>query len=139
MSDSLELLKPTAEVADEGLQTEIGNLKAENEKLRADYDALLESTTHVTNKLRQEVQELRSQLEIEHASREEIEAELSDLKGKLAVALEQNEKLAPIAIGAEFPEPADLLNQLKAKRKKSSASLADVEKILEILGGDDEN
>jgi hypothetical protein len=34
-----------------------------------------------------------------------------------------------------LPEAADLYNQLKAKRKKSSASLADIEKTLEILEG----
>jgi len=37
---------------------------------------------------------------------------------------------------AEFPEPADLLNQLKARRKKSGANLADMEVVLEILGTD---
>jgi hypothetical protein len=36
---------------------------------------------------------------------------------------------------AEFPEAADVLNQLKARRKKSRADLADVEAILELLGG----
>ncbi|MEG3863992.1 flagellar alpha dynein, partial [Microcoleus sp. herbarium12] len=35
---------------------------------------------------------------------------------------------------AEFPESADLLNQLKARRKKSRADLADMEVILELLG-----
>ncbi|XZN91597.1 MAG: flagellar alpha dynein [Microcoleus sp.] len=34
---------------------------------------------------------------------------------------------------AEFPEPAELLNQLKARRKKSKADLADIEAILELL------
>jgi hypothetical protein len=34
---------------------------------------------------------------------------------------------------AEFPEPAYLLNQLKARRKKSKAELADVAILLEIL------
>ncbi|MEG5016206.1 MULTISPECIES: hypothetical protein [unclassified Microcoleus] len=34
---------------------------------------------------------------------------------------------------AEFPEPADLLNQLKAQRKKSRADLADMEVVLDIL------
>jgi hypothetical protein len=38
----------------------------------------------------------------------------------------------------ELLEPAELLNQLKTKRKKSTTTLADVEKILEILGGDDD-
>ena len=37
---------------------------------------------------------------------------------------------------AEFPEPADLLNQLKARRKKSRADLADVETLLEILSSE---
>jgi len=34
-----------------------------------------------------------------------------------------------------FPEPADLLNELKAQRRKATASLADMEVILEILEG----
>ena len=72
--DSLELPKVDNEVAEQ-LQNKLGNLKAENENLRADYAALLESSTHVTNKLRQEVQELRSQLETERANREKTEAE----------------------------------------------------------------
>ena len=44
---------------------------------------------------------------------------------------EANKNSAPTV--AEFPEPADLLNQLKTRRKKSRADLADVETILEIL------
>jgi hypothetical protein len=50
----------------------------------------------------------------------QLEAELADLKQKSAAA-------------RELPEAADLLNQLKAKRKKSKADLADLEAILEIL------
>ena len=118
--DSLELPKVDNEVAEQ-LQNELGNLKDENEKLRADYAALLESSTHVTNKLRQEVQELRSQLASERASREEIESELADLK--------QNS--APASV--DLPEAADLLNRLKAKRKKSPVTLADIEAILEMI------
>jgi chromosome segregation ATPase len=64
---------------------------------------------------------LRSQLEQERADREEIEAELADLKQKSATA------------SKDLPEAADLLNQLKTKRKKSKADLADLEVILEIL------
>ncbi len=125
MSDSPELLKPNAEVAHEGLQSEIGNLKAENEKLRADYVALLESSTHVTNKLRQEVQELRSQLETERADREKIEAELSDLK--------QNPAPAATLSGKLTPDVARILSQLRTRRKKSKTDLADLEAILDIL------
>ena len=47
---------------------------------------------------------------------------------------EENKNSAPTV--AEFPEPADLLNQLKARRKKSRADLADVETFLEILGSE---
>ena len=120
--DSSELPNPDTEVADGELHIKLGNLEAENEKLKTDYAALLNSSTHVTNKLREEVQELRSQLATERASWEEVEAELSDLKQKSATA------------GKDLPDAADLLNQLKkAKGKKSSASLADVEAILEMI------
>ena len=67
------------------------------------------------------MKELRSQLETERADREEIETELSELNQKSAAARE------------DLPEAADLLNQLKARRKKSKADLADMETILEIL------
>jgi len=33
----------------------------------------------------------------------------------------------------ELPEPADLLNQLKGRRKKSKADLADVEVLLDLF------
>jgi len=122
--DSLELPKVDNEVAEQ-LQNELGNLKAENENLRADYAALLESSTHVTNKLRQEVQELRSQLETERAAREEVEAELSELKQNYAPAGTLSEKLTADA--------ATILSQLRARRKKSKTDLADLEAILEIL------
>ncbi len=92
------------------------------EEVTADRAKLLESSTHITNKLKGEVQELRSQLATERADREEVETELSDLKQKSVAA-------------REFPEAADLLNQLKAKRKKSKTDLADLEAILEILEG----
>jgi hypothetical protein len=70
-------------------------LQAELESLRANYEALLETSARVTAKLRDEVRRLRSALEL--------------------------------------PEASVLLNKLKAKRKKSTASLADVDAILEIL------
>jgi chromosome segregation ATPase len=157
--DSLGLPKVDNEVV-ERLQNQLGNLQAENRQLkqdvddlmkshqvareasdnliailkdncrhaeekrdeaRANYATLLESSTAVTNKLRGEVQELRSQLERERADREEIEVELSDLRKKSATA-------------SELPEAADLLNRLKAQRKKSKADLADMDAVMEILG-----
>ena len=125
MSDSPELLKPNVEVTDSKLQTELGNLKTENEILKADYAKLLESSTHVTNKLRQEVQELRSQLETERADREKIDAELSELKQNSVPAATLFDKLTP--------DMATILSQLRTRRKKSKTDLADLEAILEIL------
>jgi len=129
-SDSLELPKVDSKVAEQ-LQNELSNLKAENEKLRSDYATLLESSTHVTNKLQQELQELRSQLETERADREEIEAELSELKQNSVSAATLSEKLTADA--------ATILSQLRARRKKATATLGDVEKILEILEASPEN
>jgi len=70
-------------------------MQAELESIRANYDALLETSARITTNLREEVHKLRSALEL--------------------------------------PEASVLLNKLKAKRKKSTASLADVDAILEIL------
>jgi chromosome segregation ATPase len=96
------------------------NIQAELEDARVDYAKLLESSTVVTNKLRQELAEVRSQLEQERADREQVEAELADLKQKSVAA-------------SELPEAADLLNKLKAKRKKSPVTLADIEAILGMI------
>jgi hypothetical protein len=70
-------------------------IQDELESIRANYEALLETSARVTAKLRDEVDRLRSALEL--------------------------------------PEAFVLLNKLKVKRKKSTASLADVDAILEIL------
>ena len=64
------------------------NMQAELESIRANYDALLETSARITTKLREEVHKLRSALDL--------------------------------------PEASVLLNRLKAKRKKVTASLADI-------------
>lgn len=103
-------------------ESEVESLRQELEEVKADRAKFLESSTYIINKLRQEVYEMtRAQLEMKFADREQVEAELSELKQNSATA------------SRNLPEAADLLNQLKAKRKKSSASLADVELILEII------
>jgi hypothetical protein len=65
------------------------------------------------------------QLEVECADREEIEAELCELKQNSAPAATVSEKLTPDA--------ATILTQLRARRKKSKTDLSDLEAILEIL------
>lgn len=90
------------------LQMELGNCEVEREELI------------------QELAEARSQLATERASREEIEAQLSELKQNSAPAVKLSEELTPDA--------ATILSKLRAKRKKSKTDLADLEAILEILG-----
>jgi uncharacterized coiled-coil DUF342 family protein len=75
--------------------------------------------------LKQEVQELRSQLETERADREEIEAQLSELKQNSAPAATLSEKL--------IPDAATILSKLRARRKKSPVSLTDIKAILEMM------
>ena len=70
--------------------------------------------------LKQELVEVQLQFEKERADLEQVEMELAELK--------QNSTAA-----RELPEAAGLLNQLKAKRKKSGVTLSDVEMLLELL------
>ena len=46
---------------------------------------------------------------------------------------DRKESKNPTPTVAEFPEAADLLNQLKARRKKSKADLADMDAVLDML------
>ncbi|MEG4446980.1 hypothetical protein QUB49_35405 [Microcoleus sp. AT9_B4] len=59
-----------------------------------------------------------------------LRLEIGELNQQLA-DLKQNSASA----SQDLPEAADLLNQLKAKRKKSAVTLADVEFLLELLEG----
>ena len=83
-----------------------------------------------------QVEELRSQLATERGDREELQKEFDNLNKQYLDRVFVSEGMNEKSVAAsELPEAADLLNQLKANRKKSTASLADIEKILEILEG----
>ena len=92
------------------LQNQIGNLQAENEALKA----RLRGSDHCEATLRQRSREL--------------ERELAELRSQLSTQTEPQESEI-----MDWPDAADLLNQLKSDRKKSRADLADVEAILELL------
>ena len=92
---------------------------------------------------------MRSQLETEKTRGEEIWEELSDTEQALAEVRSENSELKKTCAelrselselkqksattASELPEAADLLNQLKTRRKKSTATLADIEAILEMI------
>ncbi|MEK0179960.1 MAG: hypothetical protein EAZ78_21705 [Oscillatoriales cyanobacterium] len=123
LCNRLKLPSPNTEVTDNELQTAIGNLRVENEFLKTDYAKLLESSTRVTSKLREEVQQLQSQVQAERTKWEELREELDDRP--------EIQKSVPAV--AEFPEADILLNRLRRSRKKSRADMADIEAVLEIL------
>jgi peptidoglycan hydrolase CwlO-like protein len=61
---------------------------------------------------------------------QQLKAEVERLQNELS-----NLQAATLPLKNEPPEAADLLNKLKAKRKKATASLADIEAILEMIEG----
>ncbi|MBE9187887.1 flagellar alpha dynein [Microcoleus sp. LEGE 07076] len=87
-------------------------MKAANKQL-AEWDAELNQLHERNGDLVLKVQMLEQELKEAQRSRE------------------ANKNSAPTL--AEFLEPADLLNQLKGRRKKSKADLADMQTVLEIL------
>jgi len=100
----------------ETVLTEVESLKLELEAVRAQNQLLqieLGNFEVKVETLNQELASVREQLETERADREE---------NKKSAAAEKN-----------LPSAADLLNKLKAKRKKVTASLTDIEAILGIL------
>lgn len=102
----------------ETVGTEVDSPRDEVEAVRVENRWLhieLGNSASEKELLKQELVEVRSQLAAERAEREE------------------NKKSAPV--GKDLPEAADLLNKLKAKRKKSKTDLADLEVILELLQG----
>lgn len=140
MSSSPELLKPDAEVTEIKLQIElhtiVGNLELQNDALkqeleeaRANYAALLESSGRIKANLETQLREERSDRQ---KWEEDFNEQLDSLQDRYDALLAENKNSAPTF--AKFPEAADLLNQLKGRRKKSKADLADAEAFLEILG-----
>jgi predicted nuclease with TOPRIM domain len=79
---------------------------------------------------RAEVDSLRHELEAVRAENQGLHIQLGNLQVENEALTKKIQKLLS---ALELPFASDLLNQLKAKRKKSTASLADIEAILEII------
>jgi len=120
LNKQLEVLR----VENQRLQNDLGNSRAEVIELRSQLEAQKTSWDELREEL-EDAETIRGELRLELADREAelaaVRSELSDLKQK------------SVAASKDLPEAADLLNQLKTRRKKSSTSLADVELILEMI------
>ena len=130
------------------LWQEIERLKERNRQLRlkisaerresiekiSDLEDWNKGLTRRIQERQAQLDELGAQLEQERADREEVEAQLTDREKQIE---ELRSKLTELkqksAAARDLPEAADLLNQLKARRKKSKTDLGDVEAILAMI------
>jgi chromosome segregation ATPase len=85
--------------------------------------------------VRAENQRLQKELGNSESEREELNHELASVRSQLETVQAENEKLKTSQPATEFEplEASELLNRLKAKRKKATASLADIEALLEMM------
>jgi chromosome segregation ATPase len=114
----------------DSLRQELEEAKAENQRWEEAFNEL----EGERDDLEQVLAETNEQYSILLKT---LNQELAELRSQLEILKTENEGLRTAQPVAEFelPEAPDLFNQLKAKRKKATASLADVEAILEILEG----
>lgn len=115
------------------LRSQLATVQADNERLNRELEEAQSQANQVRQEYtmwRQKLVKVKEELGIRDRQPTTMKSDQDELRSQLA---EPEQKPAP---AIELPSPADLLNQLKSKRKKSTASLADVEKILEIIEGD---
>jgi chromosome segregation ATPase len=113
------------------------SLKPDTEEKVAELQEKLAATDRLISRKNQEIADLNARLIVATQKISERDEEIEQLESELASRPEEiSTSSAPIAISVDFPEPADLLNQLKGKRKKSKAELADIAAILEVLQAD---
>jgi len=137
--DVIEELNTGTEVLNE-------QLAATNQTIELLKQELAENTRYYTARLNEAGATLgtfKDKLEAAQAKNQRLQndlgnsqAQVAELREQLAAERterEENKKSAPVE--KDLPEAADLLNKLKAKRKKSKTDLADLEAILELLQG----
>ena len=90
----------------------------------------LSATDRLIVKKNVEISELNSRLATANQKISERDAEIENLESDLA---SEKNKSSPTDTDFSELDAADLLNQLKARRKKSKTDLGDVAMILEIL------
>jgi len=155
LNEQLEM----ARAENQQLQNDLGNLQAEREELAQLKKEVKEAAAEIHREGRSiELEKVRWQRELSDTRAELADAKATILnQGNKIRELERGYSLKPnpaerrlrLEIGElqtqlsdlkqksaatrELPEAADLLNQLKARRKKSTVSLADIEAILGMI------
>jgi chromosome segregation ATPase len=149
-----------AQAKNQRLQNDLGNLQAEREELAQLKKEAKEAAAEIHREGRSiELEKVRWQQELSDAKAELADAKATILnQGNKIRELERGYSFKPnpaerqlrleignlqaelfelkqksTAASKDLPEAADLLNQLKTRRKKSSASLADMKLILEMI------
>jgi chromosome segregation ATPase len=111
------------------------SFKPNTEEKVAELQEKLSAADSLINRKNQELQVMGGVLAEANQKISERDEEIERLKSQLDNRLgEISTSSAPIAI--ELPEAADLLNELKRRRRKSRAELADMETVREILRPD---
>jgi hypothetical protein len=122
----------------EEARSQLAEVIVDRNEVRANYAKLFEANNELRQKNTTQAliidgntrERKRAQSYLEkHADQTAIK--ISKLEAELETYKQQQNPTHAINLA----EPADLLNQLKGKRKKSKVELADVETILEILEG----
>ncbi|MCW6053642.1 flagellar alpha dynein [Microcoleus sp. A2-C5] len=94
----------------------------------------LDGSDRLVVRKNQEISELNSRLATKDETIAELDEQIDRLESELASREPtQSENLATVGTDLSKVEAADLLNQLKARRKKSKADLADMDAVLELL------
>ncbi|MEG4501266.1 flagellar alpha dynein [Microcoleus sp. F10-C6] len=94
----------------------------------------LKRSDGIINLRNQEIAALNSRLAVKDETIAEAAEQIDRLKSQLEQrSPNQPETSATVGTDLSEIEPADLLNQLKARRKKSRADLADMQTLLDIL------
>jgi uncharacterized phage infection (PIP) family protein YhgE len=133
LSNFPELLKPS-------------EVTERDEKIESLKQELAENTRYYTARLNEAgatIGIFKDKLKAVQAKKQRLQNDLGNSQGQVAelreqlsaerASREENKKSAPVE--KDLPDVADLLNKLKAKRKKSKTDLADLEAILELLQG----
>jgi chromosome segregation ATPase len=139
----MEMVKPQAqpliETANSQREREIDEVNNEKQPETQLYPFIETVITEVES-VKLELEAVRAENQLLQLGNSEIKVEalneqLASVRSQLETVRAENEKLKASQPAAQFelPEAADLLNKLKAKRKKSKTDLADLEAILEIL------